>query len=169
MREVFRLASANIKITPADGTDPVSVVSFAERELAKHGYDRVYCVFDRDTHANYAQALQRIAQFPGGKIYAAPSTPCFEIWILLHFAYSTAPFVAAGKRSAGDEAVREVIRHLPKYTKGYSGVFDELEQRLDQALKHAEQLKTHNQRTGSSNPATEIHTLVEFLKTLMPS
>jgi hypothetical protein len=59
LRNVYRLSSANVRITPAGGSDPMSIVSFAEDELASAGYDRAYCVFDRDGHANYPQAIQK--------------------------------------------------------------------------------------------------------------
>ena len=49
LREVYRLSSANIYVTPANGSDPDSVVAFAEEQLEKN-YDRIYCVFDRDNH-----------------------------------------------------------------------------------------------------------------------
>ena len=45
LRLHYRLSSANIEITRAHGTDPMSIVSFAEARLGN--YDRAYCVFDR--------------------------------------------------------------------------------------------------------------------------
>ena len=71
-------------------------------------FDRIFCVFDRDGHQNYQQALDKIAGSPmgkKGKLQAITSVPCFEIWILLHFGYSTAPFVKTGNKSACDKVV----------------------------------------------------------------
>src|SRR5438046_534285 len=90
LRVVRGLSNANIRITPADGTDPLSVVRFAEKQSALSQYDRVFCIFDRDEHATYDAALQRVAQL-GEKFSAITSWPCFEVWLLLHFVYSTAP------------------------------------------------------------------------------
>jgi hypothetical protein len=40
LRLHYRLSSANIEITPANGTDPMSIVSFAEARLDE--YDRAF-------------------------------------------------------------------------------------------------------------------------------
>jgi hypothetical protein len=169
LRAVYRLSSANVKIAPADGTDPMSVVRFAEAELARGGYDRAYCVFDRDGHANYAQALNTVSQSAegrAGRLVAIPSVPCFEVWVLLHFIYSTAPFNAVGNTSACDHVLREVQKHLPTYAKGSQRTFDDLSKHMMQAIKHAIQLWKHNVNSQSNNPATAVHRLVEYLTRL---
>jgi hypothetical protein len=62
----YGLSSANVKVVPSDyGNDPVSVVEYAQEEYRKaRDYDRVYCVFDRDGHANFDQAINRIGGVP---------------------------------------------------------------------------------------------------------
>jgi hypothetical protein len=154
LRIVHRLSNANIRITPADGTDPMSIVAFAERELSRNDYDRVYCVFDRDEHNNYFDALRRISALP--KFFATTSWPCFEIWILLHFKYSTAP-------QNRHEALAELRKHYPAYSKGCKTVFDDMTPALERAVQHAERLQGENERNGSVNPATRMHELVTYL------
>jgi len=161
LRITYGLSSANIKITPADGTDPMSIVAFAEAESAQDTYDRVFCVFDRDGHSNYEAALQRVAQLP--RFTPVTSWPCFEIWVLLHYRFSSAPFNTSGKESACDRVVREVRKHFPAYAKGHKAVFDELVPRLDGAMRHARMLQAHNLRSGSTNPSTRVHELVDYL------
>lgn len=158
---VHRLSSANITITPADGSDPMSVVSFAERELARNDYDRVFCVFDRNGHANYDEALTKIDRL--NKFTAVTSWPCFEVWVLLHFTYSSAPYQASGGDSACGKVVKAVKLFISTYTKGYASLFDDLEDRLKDALRHAETLQRENIKTGSTNPATRVHELVKYL------
>jgi hypothetical protein len=86
-----------------------------------------------------------------------------EVWVLLHFHYSTAPFSKAGSESACDGVVKAVKRHLPAYAKGHPNAFEELAPRLNDALKHAKLLEKHNAASGSQNPGTRIHQLVEYL------
>jgi RloB-like protein len=164
LRHVYRLSSANVVITPANGNDPISIVEFAKCQLETKNYDRVYCVFDRNGHHNYVKAIQRLSQI--NHIVAIPSEPCFEVWVLLHFVYSTAPFKPIGADSGCAMVIKEVQKHFPKYAKGYDSVFDDLEASMDQAIKHATQLSTHNDKVGSTNPATKVHMLVECLKNL---
>jgi RloB-like protein len=172
LRNVYRLSSANVRITPAGGSDPMSIVSFAEDELARAGYDRAYCVFDRDGHANYPQAIQKISQSQLGRanrLVAVPSIPCFEVWVLLHFIYSTSPFTAVGTVSACDSVVREVRKYIPNYAKGFLTLFETIEANIDQAITHARRLEAYNTASGSTNPATHIHVLVDYLRSLRAS
>ena len=80
----------SVRICASDfGTDPMSVVRFALSEWDKDGYDRdydrMYCVFDKDSHETYQEALKKI-NFENKQnklpIYGVPSVPCFEYWIL---------------------------------------------------------------------------------------
>jgi len=167
LKQAYSLSSANIRISHGDGSDPVSVVKYAlERG---RDFDRVFCVFDRDGHQNYQQALDKIAGSSmgrKGKLEAITSVPCFEIWILLHFGYSTAPFVKAGYKSACDKVVDAIHVHLPAYHKAFGGVFEHLQPRVNDALNHGNQLAQYNQDTGSENPATRVHELVKVLRDL---
>jgi hypothetical protein len=163
LKLAFKLSSANIRVTSADGTDPVSIVRFAERLCRTEKYDRVYCVFDRNNHANFAEAIGLIRQLRYREIV---SWPCFEFWILLHFVYSTAPYNGAGNQSACDLVVRDVKKHFAAYTKGHRGVYGHLETKLDVAITNAKRLAQHNASTGSINPATAVHELVGYLRDL---
>lgn len=165
-RVVYRLSSANVEIVSASGTDPISVVSHGEAELASNEYDKVFCVFDRDGHTNYDAAVRRIAESDAGMAYrliAVTSWPCFEIWILLHFEYSSAPFSAVGSASACDAVIAKVRNYFPAYAKGSDDVFDQLESKLHDAIENATRLQNYNTNSVSSNPATKIHELVNYL------
>jgi len=110
LRLHYRLSSANIQIMPANGTDPLSIVSFAEDRLGD--YDRAFCVFDRDGHQNYDTAVAKVAQSMEGrtgKLVAITSWPCFEFWILLHFSYSAAPFNRAGEKSSFERVISKSV------------------------------------------------------------
>ena len=165
MRDVYRLSSANIEVTPANGSDPMSIVTYAERRRGK--FDRVYCVFDRNSHQNYDAALRRIAVTNGyGKLVAITSWPCFEFWILLHFNYSSAAFEASGGRSPCSNVIVELRNHIPAYSKGHASIFDDLIPYFQIALENAKHLAKDNAATGSSNPSTKVHELVEYLAKL---
>jgi hypothetical protein len=161
LRSEYRLSSANIVVLSPDGTDPVTIVQTAEAKL-EEGYDRIFCVFDRNGHANFQAALNRVAA-GNGKIIAVPSWPCFEFWLLLHFKYTAAAFQAGGGLSSCERALRELKVHFPAYAKGHRAVFADLHSRLPQALEHAKRLAADNRKTGSQNPSTTMHDLVEYL------
>lgn len=65
LREEYRLQATDICITNANGTDPMSLVKYAidlYKNSQKEGndFDFVFCVFDKDDHANYKQAINEI-------------------------------------------------------------------------------------------------------------
>src|SRR2546426_2633782 len=116
LQKLHRLSNANITIVSGDGNDPVSIVKHAIDAYRKAGgdFNRVFCVFDRNGHANYQEALDLVANSAlgkNGKLVAITSVPCFEIWILLHFGYTAAPFAVAGGRSACDNVIRAIREH----------------------------------------------------------
>ena len=169
LRLHYRLSSANIEITPANGTDPMSIVAFAEARLDQ--YDRAFCVFDRDGHQNYDTAVARVAQSAktnADKLVAITSWPCFELWILLHFDYIAAPFNRAGTKSSCERLISELLKHVPNYTKGQRPIYDLLVSKTPDAIRHAVRLQRENRQTGSTNPSTRVHELVKYLVALRP-
>lgn len=175
LRQAHRLKTANVEIMPSDyGSDPESVVKFAiEKFKERREADRVYCVFDRDQHANFDQAVQRVADTKlskrsGGRIQfsAITSTPCFELWLLLHFEYTSRPYSATGQDSPCDNIIADLAGYLPAYRKGAPGVYRTMEPNVDLAIVHARNLRSENKKTGSINPATDLDILVSYLRVL---
>jgi hypothetical protein len=164
LRVHYGISSVNVRVTPANGSDPVSIVSYALERF--DDYDRTYCVFDRDEHRNFDEAI-RIGKasnaYIDGRLYLIPSTPCFEVWPLLHYRYSAAEIARVGQRSPGDMAVAELRAYIDDYEKKHRGIFAHLLPRLDNGLRHARQLESENRDTGAVNPATKLHQLVEYL------
>lgn len=176
LRKAYLLSSANVTVVPSDeagGNDPLGLVRYAIRKLDKASaeLDHVYCVFDRDGHANYDEACQlaRDSEFGiANRLHVIPSWPCFELWVLLHYEYTTTPFNAAGGKSACARVIDRIRTHCAAYEKGFKGVFEELFPRTNTALTNGRNLRAHNRATGSINPATAVHRLVEKLRDLRP-
>ena len=130
----------------------------------------VYCVFDQDKHTTFDSSVQRTKDlYSAGKPFVAiTSTPCFEVWLLLHFGYSDQPFHPAGKKSVGDQVIA-TLKTKPgfaDYGKGQKGIYGQLIAKLADALTHAERLRKHKLATGSRNPATDMDELVKTIRLL---
>lgn len=172
LRKALRLSSANILIVPSHyGNDPVSLVKYAtdKYQEEKGIYDRMYCVFDRDGHAGYQQALQMVVNSglaKAKKLFAITSVPCFEIWVLLHFQFSTAAFTKLGQKSGCDRVIDAIRKNLAAYQKAFVNVFDELNPHTGTAIDNAQKLRKHNTQTGANNPATSVDILVTYLRGL---
>jgi len=171
-REHYGLSTVNVEVRGDSGSDPLSVVRFArqryrEEKDAGDAFDKVYCLFDRDSHSTYAQALDMlVAATPKETFFAIPSIPCFEYWILLHFEFSTQPFTEIPGASAGQQVLRQLKKYMPGYEKGLRTVFSDLIGQLDFAINNAKRVIWAGEQTGSDNPSTRVHELVCYLQRL---
>lgn len=146
------------------GSHPLSVVTCAQRrvkrlmrtlELDTSPYDSVWCVFDCDQHPRVKDAIGRAASL-GFKV--AFSNPCFELWFLLHFAYSSAEL-------SGREVRMRLAKFIPGYGKSQD-VYDLLVPHQETARTHAERLRAYHKRAGDPldrNPSTTVDRLVHEL------
>ena len=129
-------------------------------------YERVFCVFDRDRHTTYQQALDRIrSATPAGIFYAIPSVPCFEYWLLLHFVFSTRQYLGTGRESACDRLIRELRRYMPEYRKNRLD-FEKLAPKLPQAMRHSRRALREAGKAGTDNPSTRVHEVVAYMQKL---
>ena len=132
IRQEWRIPALHWEILPSEfGTGPEKVVEFAERKAQKEGrWEEIYCVFDRDEHLHYKEAISK-AQSKAGKLWtkekgnapvvfmAIPSDPCFELWFLIHFQEFT-------REEHRDEVQRLLETHVPGYNKGCGGMFSNM-------------------------------------------
>ena len=172
MRDSYRLSTANIEITPSDyGTDPTSVINYAidrkqERERDNKIedeplYDAIYCVIDRDRHSNFGNAVTKGRDH---KLHVIRSVPCFEIWLRLHFAYSSKPYENCNK------VIKDLKKNIPGYKKNLE-IFSFISDKTDAAISNAERLfkeqsAVFNVRIQHPNPFTEVDKLVTHLISL---
>lgn len=154
------------------GSDPLGICTFAmeryeQEKTSGDLYDKVFCVFDKDNHANFLRALNTIRDAePRNTYVAVPSVPCFEFWFLLHYKYTTRPFTASFGASACDQVLNELKVYLPDYAKGASDTFPVLLDSLEYAKKNAARAAKSAADSGTDNPTTRVHELVNFLQNI---
>jgi len=170
IRDDYRLTTANIEILGKEcGSDPLSVINYAIQRFNKDkGYNRVYCVVDRDKHATFNDAMDKLRRTRLGKeitFKAIVSVPCFEYWLLLHFAYTTQQFVAPANDSncALVVAALDNVKFIPGYNKGATGIFSLTKAKLPEAINNAKKVQKYSRETGSTNPSTNVYELIEYL------
>ena len=109
-KQEYDLSSANVVVTDASkGSDPVSIIK------QDNAFDSVFCVFDKDQHGNYDNAVRMLSKV-NSKFTAITSVPCFEYWFSLHFEYTTKSFPSASaviselkKHRMGDEERQQLV------------------------------------------------------------
>lgn len=128
--------------------------------------DRIYCVFDRDIHNSFKQAIQKLADYQLKKkkikFFAIISTPCFEIWPLLHFKYTTQQFVQTQTNSVGDNLIKDLKNHIQDYEENVD-LYGRLKEKLSAAFRNSKKLREDNKITKAENPATDVDQIVKYL------
>lgn len=173
-------------------TDPESLVKKSIEILAKDydinekDGDRVWCIFDVDINYNNNNAIQnKVTEISKAMILSKKnhirlgiSNPCFELWYLLHFEYTTANL----------KDYNDVKKRLDKHIKNYNknkNVYDEIKPYLKEAINRAKKLKQYHENIGKtlpsaetdylkltaeniikSNPYTNIRDLIEYMEFL---
>lgn len=172
LKDHYGLNGANVEICGDCGSDPLGIVKHAkqryrEEKDAGDPFDRVYCAFDKDSHANYQQAIEQLAgATPKDTFCAVTSVPCFEYWLLLHYVYTTKPYVGLPGNSSCAQAIAELKGHMPEYEKGDKDVFALLVGQLEFAKQNAARALLAAQANHSDNPSTRVHELVTYLQGL---
>lgn len=163
-------ANYNIKMIIAKSiTDPKGLLKEMQRQWKDKGLsedkgDMAYIVLDLDCDNSKAKLIKSLS----GKtknIKFVPSNPCFEVWFLLHFKYSTHSY------NNSSEVIRELKTFIPNYekTKDINCTLCPL---LEVALENANRLSDHYQSlemewpSNDCNPMTEVPVIINKIKEL---
>jgi len=120
-------------------------------------WDEIWCVFDEDSHPRLAGA---IAKAEANGINLAVSSPCIELWFVLHYEDQTA-FI---ERHAAQSRARDLLG----CDKGLSDdALEQLAERHDAARARATALDDKHGGDGSpprSNPSSEMWKLIDEIR-----
>jgi len=173
LRDHLKLSQAKIKIDSKSDSDPLKVVNYAKRliEASRNDpYDHVFCVIDRDKHANYDRAIAQVDRYKNkdAQLHAIVSNPCFEFWLLLHFAYTTKQFGTSGGSPCDDLIKKDLKKHIKDYKKGDRSIISSIniEPKLETAVENAKRANKTAKENGTDNPTTQMDKLVDYLKGL---
>jgi len=165
-----RIPAIHVCVLPSRfGAQPSRVVEFAVAKFKEtKAFEKVFAVFDRDDHSSYADAVKR-AESLDGKLKndenehvvfkAIVSVPCFELWLLLHYA----DIQAFHHR---DVVLRHLREHIPNYEKGNDGLYTLTQGVLPIATKRAERLRARFSRLPGEEAYTDVDELVGILRSL---
>jgi len=168
----LKLNSANVEVDGSCGSSPVSIVKYAKKRYSEEkkkgdAFDRVFCVFDKDSHAHYEQPLNEISNSkPKNVFQAINSVPCFEYWLLLHFKFTTKQWTSTGSKSPCESLIKDLKQYLPHYSKGESGLYQKLSDKTSPAIANRKRALRQAQEGATDNPTTKMHELLEYLQKL---
>ena len=165
----FEDGKKSYKITYARGnnTDPLKLVKMLIKEIDElkldlQDDDVAYCIFDTDVDPNKNKIIEEAIQLAKkNNIKIITSSPCFELWFLLHYDYTTA-------NMDSEEVIKRLKEYYPKYEKNiniYPDIIKEIDLAIDRAKKIEKYQIDNNRRIGTveANPNTEVYKIVEYL------
>lgn len=137
--------------------------AFKSKELPQ---DETWVVFDKDGYTKHPEAFSLAKN---KHVNIAFSSICFETWILMHFEYTTASFMSY------DELFKRKLRkYIPKYDKGYNGLYNLIKDKTDKAIANSIKLNEYSiggQPVGTPiynlNPYTDMPNLLNALNDFM--
>ncbi len=142
----------SIKVKVKDKS-PLKQVEHAASLKDEGSFTQVWCVLDVDNFDNLGDALVE-AKREGIEI--AVSNPCFEYWLILHFADCARPFQSPGE-------VKDFLKkaHVPDYDKD-SPCLEQFRPRRRDAVDRG---RRRDAVLGKSlgNPSTTVWRLVEII------
>ena len=165
----FEDSKKNFDISYARGndTDPLKLVQMLIKEIKDNDLDLLdddmaFCIFDTDIDPNKNKVIDNAIKLANkNNIKIITSSPCIELWFLLHYEYSTASM-------SNDEVIKKLKNYYPKYKKNIN-IYPDIKDKMDIAIKNAKKLeryqKDNNVKIGTvkANPSTEIYKIIEYL------
>lgn len=159
--------SYNITYARGNNTDPLKLVKMLIKEIDElkldlQDDDVAYCIFDTDVDPNKNKIIEEAIQLARkNNIKIITSSPCFELWFLLHYDYTTA-------NMDSEEVIKRLKEYYPKYEKNiniYPDIIKEIDLASDCAKKLEKYQTDNNRRIGTveANPNTEVYKIVEYL------
>lgn len=163
-------AAYNIKIvTPGSVTDPEGMLEKLEsywkrNEMDLMKGDRGFVVLDLDCDDKKGRIIEKleasskVAQF-------VVSNPCFEVWFLLHYKYTTHVYLS------GAEVIRDLRNYISDYEKNRDIsklLSDKKEIAYQNALKLAKHFDELSYRWPSNkgNPRTDVPIIIKTMNDL---
>ncbi|WP_407923191.1 RloB family protein [Bifidobacterium aemilianum] len=150
-------------------SDPVDIVTVAAQAvngdadagIAKGFFDQVWAVFDLDGRDGQVRRACDLAADNG--VHAALSNPCFDVWLIWHFAdFSRPGCPASGGSSSTDRYVRQ---HCPSYGKGKHNRWNQIVWLTADAMAHARQRGVCREGGASAvlqaDPSSGVCALIE--------
>ena len=153
-----------IELVPTEKNTGRELVEEASRKIERKfkGIDDAWVVYDQDGYTLHKETFT-LAKEKGVKI--AFSATAFEIWILLHYKYTTKQFPKS------EDIIKELKKHnFIDYAKNKTNVYSVTKENLTLAKQNAKELRSEvekydsNKKIYERNPYTNLDLLVEEIQ-----
>ena len=158
----------NITYARGNNTDPLKLVKMLIKEIDNlkldlQDEDIAYCIFDTDVDPNKNKIIEEAIQLAKThNIKIITSSPCFELWFLLHYEYTT-----AGMNN--EDVIKRLKSHYSKYSKNCN-IYPVISSKTKIAYDSAKKLEKYqidnsrNIKSVEANPHTEVYQIIDELE-----
>ena len=164
MRSSLRLSNVSVEPKLSPKNDPLNIINTAIKEMDRADYQHVWCIFDLDTIDKnpviYKEVILR-ARKKG--IFIAESLPCFEIWFLLHYKYSTKQYYNS------QQVISDLCMHISDYCKKQDWIrskdlYSFLQDKISIARDNSKMLESNNLKNNVINGTScSIHKIFDLI------
>jgi len=165
---LFPSEKYRIRFVSGNDTDPVKMMKNLKRQFSSLGLssscgDMGVSLIDTDCDVSKDVQIRLADELATKEVFQIVSSPCFELWLLLHFCWSTRQY------SSSNEVVAFLKKELPTYSKSCETVLGQTFGRIGTAILNAKKLEEHCIRNGLSlhtvgfTPSSEVYKVVERL------
>lgn len=167
----FKTRNIIIKFSKGNETDPEGMVNNLINFLTSEGIDtndgdKAFLILDGDVDTSKQLQLNNaIEKAKANNIEVILSVPCFELWYLLHFIYTSRPY------ASNQQLLKDLKKYLPDYSKN-ANVFTQIKDYTDIAIANSKKLEKFQIDNGQAlnsincNPYTGVHEVVEYIKNI---
>ena len=165
-----------IEIVPTKKNTPKQLVdeAVADKKSKYPNGDIFWVVYDRESKHKYSDKLHMEAyqKAKSNNVYIGFSNVCFELWLLLHFQDTCAPY------SCCDDLIKNSNLHaeckkigLSNYSKGDKYIFNKIDDHIGKARERAEKMNREMLASADPskvlpyhlNPYTDVHKLLDAI------
>lgn len=167
-----RLANQTHRVISAKGndTDPIQIAEHLKEEMKDCDFnselgDVAFAFVDHDLKPEKDTAIasaEAILADTEGQLIV--SNPCFEIWFLAHFRFTTKGF-----RSSQD-VTSELSKELGGYSKEDPLIYEKLKNKTTNAIQNAQRMEDHCRKSGYTYhrhdfaPSTDVYKAVKVIR-----
>jgi len=159
----------SVQFAGGNDTDPVRLAqhlieAYQEYDLSED--DLAVCCIDTDfdpaKNTQIASAEKMIQKFSENTRLII-SCPCFEIWFICHFVFTTRHY------KDNSDVIAFLKKYLPEYTKSGRNFSEILSGKTRMAVKNAKALEEHCTKQGyhphttDFHPSTEAYQIIEWI------
>ncbi len=158
----------NITYARGNNTDPLKLVKMLIKEIDNlkldlQDDDIAYCIFDTDVDPNKNKIIEEAIQLAKThNIKIITSSPCFELWFLLHYEYTTSSM-------NNEDVIKRLKSHYSKYSKNCN-IYPVISSKTKIAYDSAKKLEKYqidnsrNIKSVEANPHTEVYQIIDELE-----